>query len=77
MEIDFAPIIENQVRIVAKIQGMALIDLNEKTSEMLETHANLLFDLLDNTMISYEDEDDEGDDETSKKPTPVIDDARY
>ena len=76
MDTDFQPLIENQVKIVAKIQNMALIDLSEKNSEMLENHLNLLFNLCD-LCIAYDDDDDDGEDEPSKKPTPTIDDAKY
>lgn len=74
MDTDFQPLIENQVKIVAKIQNMALVDLSEKNSEMLENHLNLLFNLCD-LCIAYDDDDDD-EDEPSKKPTPLPEDSR-
>jgi len=66
---------ENQIKIVAKIQNMALIDLTEKTSEMLELHMGLLFELLENT-IEIWDEGDEGDGTPTDAPTPQPEDSR-
>jgi hypothetical protein len=70
MDTDLNPLIENQAKIVAKIQNMALVDLTEKTSEMLEIHIGLLFELLENTIIDYEDDDGE-DDAPVNAPTPT------
>jgi Asp-tRNA(Asn)/Glu-tRNA(Gln) amidotransferase C subunit len=75
MDTDLSPLIENQAKIVAKIQNMALIDLTEKTSEMLELHLGLLFELLENT-IEIWDEGDDGDDEPVDKPSPLPEDSR-
>lgn len=75
MDTDLSPLIENQAKIVAKIQNMALIDLTEKTSEMLELHLGLLFELLENT-IEIWDEGDDGDDESIKEPSPLPEDSR-
>jgi hypothetical protein len=75
MDTDLSPLIENQAKIVAKIQNMALIDLTEKTSEMLELHLGLLFELLENT-IEIWDEGDDGDDEPVGKPSPLPEDSR-
>ncbi len=77
METDLSPLIENQVKLVAKIQNMALIDLTEKTSEMLDLHLGLLFELLDNTEIFWDDEDGDEDSEVDKTPTPLPQDAKY
>lgn len=75
MDTDFTPIIENQIKIVAKIQSIVLLDLSEKNSEMLEAHSNLLFDFLDMVIIEYEDDDGE-DDEPVVKPDPVPEDSK-
>jgi Asp-tRNA(Asn)/Glu-tRNA(Gln) amidotransferase C subunit len=75
MELDFTTLTANQIKIVAKIQNMALIDLTEKTSEMLELHLGLLFELLENT-IEIWDEGDDGDDEPVDKPSPLPEDSR-
>lgn len=74
MDTDLSPLIENQAKIVAKIQNMALIDLTEKTSKMLELHLGLLFELLENT-IEIWDEEDDGDDEPVDKPSPLPEDS--
>lgn len=74
MDTDLSPLIENQIKIVAKIQNMALVDLTEKTSEMLELHLGLLFELLENTEIFWDDDD--GDDEPVKEPSPQPEDSR-
>ena len=75
MDTDLSPLIENQTKIVAKIQNMALVDLTEKTSEMLELHLGLLFELLENT-IEIWDEDDGEDDAPVDAPTPTPEDSR-
>jgi hypothetical protein len=77
MDIDFTTLTANQIKIVAKIQNMALIDLTEKTSEMLELHLGLLFELLENTIEIWDDGEDGEDDEAGKKPTPLPEDAKY
>ncbi|QIW88521.1 hypothetical protein [Pseudanabaena phage PA-SR01] len=75
METDFSQLIENQSKIVAKIQNMALVDLTEKTSEMLELHLGLLFELLENTEIFWDDDDGE-DDAPADAPTPTPEDSK-
>jgi hypothetical protein len=75
MELDFTTLTANQIKIVAKIQNMALIDLTEKTSEMLELHLGLLFELLENT-IEIWDEDDGEDDAPVDAPTPAPEDFK-
>jgi hypothetical protein len=77
MATDLSPLIENQVKLVAKIQNMALIDLTEKTSEMLDLHFGLLFELLDNTIEIWDEGDDDEDSEVDKTPTPLPQDAKY
>jgi hypothetical protein len=77
MDTDLSPLIENQAKIVAKIQNMALIDLTEKTSEMLELHLGLLFELLNNTEFFWDEDDGNDDSEVDKTPTPLPQDANY
>lgn len=74
MDTDFTPIIENQIKLIAKAQSLALVDLTEKNSEMVETHLNLLFELYSISEIFYEDDDD-GDDEPVDKPSPLPEDS--
>jgi len=75
METDFSQLIENQSKIVAKIQNMALVDLTEKTSEMLELHLGLLFELLESTIEVWDDDDGE-DDAPADAPPPTPEDSR-
>ena len=75
MDTDFTPIIENQIKLIAKAQNLALVDLTEKNSEMVETHLNLLFELYSISEIFYEDDDDE-DDAPVDAPTPTPEDSR-
>ena len=76
MDTDFTPIIENQIKLISKAQNLALVDLTEKNSEMVETHLNLLFELYSISEIFYEDDDDE-DDAPVDAPTPTPEDAKY
>lgn len=75
MDTDFTPIIENQIKLIAKAQSLALVDLTEKNSEMVETHLNLLFELYSISEIFYEDDDGE-DDEPVKEPSPTPEDSK-
>lgn len=67
MNIDFQQLIENQIKIVAKAQNMTLIELTEKNTELVQTHANLLFELCEFDIV---EDDDEGEDDVINKPTP-------
>ena len=75
MDTDFTPIIENQIKLIAKAQNLALVGLTEKNSEMVETHLNLLFELYSISEIFYEDDDVE-DDVPVDAPTPTPEDSR-
>jgi hypothetical protein len=75
METDLNPIIENQIKLIAKAQNLALIELNEKTSGMVETHLNLLFELYNIAEIFW-DEDDGEDDAPVDAPTPAPEDSK-
>jgi hypothetical protein len=75
MDTDFTPIIENQIKLIAKAQNLALVDLTEKNSEMVETHLNLMFELYSISEIFYEDDDGE-DDAPVDAPTPTPEDSR-
>jgi hypothetical protein len=74
METDLNPIIENQIKLIAKAQNLALIELNEKTSEMVETHLNLLFELYDIAEIFWDDDGE--DDAPVDAPTPTPEDSK-
>ena len=73
--IDFNPLIRNQIQIISKAQAIALVELNEKTTAMLQTHTNILLD-LDSLSESFWD-DDGWEDEPIAKPDPVIGDYKY
>jgi hypothetical protein len=75
METDLSPLIANQAKLVAKAQNLALVDLTEKNSEMVDTHMNLLFTLYEFTEWGYEDDDDD-EDEPVDKPDPVPEDSK-
>jgi len=77
MELDFTTLTENQIKIAEKAQGLALVDLSEKNSELVSEHLGLLFQICDLCIAYEEGDDDEDDEDTTKKPSPVIDDARY
>lgn len=75
MDTDLSPLIANQAKLVAKAQNLALVDLTEKNSEMVDTHMNLLFTLYEFTGWGY-DEDDDEEDEPVVKPDPVPENSR-
>jgi hypothetical protein len=74
MDTDLSLLIENQIKLIAKAQNLALVDLTEKNSEMVETHLNLLFELYGISEVFWDDEDD-GEDEPVDKPDPVPEDT--
>jgi hypothetical protein len=74
MELDFSKLTENQIKIAEKAQGLALVDLSEKNSELVSEHLSLLFQLLEMSEIFWDDEDDE--DEPVDKPDPVPEDSK-
>jgi hypothetical protein len=74
MELDFSKLTENQIKIAEKAQGLALVDLSEKNSELVETHLGLLFQILEISIVYEEDDDDE--DEPVDKPDPVPEDSK-
>ena len=73
MELDFTTLTENQIKIAEKAQGLALVDLSEKNSELVSEHFSILFSLLEMSEIFWDDEDDE--DEPVKKPSPQPEDT--
>jgi len=73
MELDFSKLTENQIKIAEKAQGLALVDLSEKNSELVSEHLSLLFQLLEMSEIFWDDEDDE--DEPVKEPSPQPEDT--
>lgn len=75
MDTDLSPLIANQAKLVAKAQNLALVDLTEKNSEMVDTHMNLLFTLYEFTEWGY-DEDDDDEDEPVVAPTPLPEDSK-
>ena len=75
MDTDLSPLIANQAKLVAKAQNLALVDLTEKNSEMVDTHMNLLFTLYEFTEWGYEEGDD-GEDEPVDAPTPLPEDSK-
>jgi hypothetical protein len=75
MELDFTTLTENQIKIAEKAQGLALVDLSEKNSELVSEHLSILFQLLEISEVFWDDEDDE-DDEPVDKPDPVPEDSR-
>jgi hypothetical protein len=74
MELDFTTLTENQIKIAEKAQGLALVDLSEKNSELVSEHLSLLFQLLEISEVFWDDEDDE--DEPVKEPTPQPEDSK-
>jgi hypothetical protein len=74
MELDFSKLTENQIKIAEKAQGLALVDLSEKNSELVSEHLSLLFSLLEMSEIFWDDED--GEDEPVDKPDPVPEDSK-
>jgi hypothetical protein len=75
MDTDLSLLIENQIKLIAKAQNLALVDLTEKNSEMVETHLNLLFELYGISEVFW-DEDDNDEDEPVDKPDPVPEDSK-
>lgn len=75
MELDFSKLTENQIKIAEKAQGLALLELNEKNSEMVSEHLSLLFQILEISEVFW-DEDDDDEDEPVVKPDPVPEDSR-
>jgi hypothetical protein len=76
MELDFSKLTENQIKIAEKAQGLALVDLSEKNSELVSEHLSLLFQLLEMSEIFW-DEDDDDEDEPVDKPDPVPEDSKH
>ena len=74
MELDFSTLTENQIKIAEKAQGLALVDLSEKNSEMVSEHLSLLFQILEISEVFWDDDDDE--DEPVAKPDPVPEDSK-
>jgi hypothetical protein len=74
MELDFTTLTANQIKIAEKAQGLALVDLSEKNSELVSEHLSLLFQLLEMSEVFWDDEDDE--DEPVDKPDPVPEDSK-
>lgn len=74
MEPDLTNLIANQIKLVEKAQTLAILELNEKTSAVVETHLELLLEALDRSEVFW-DEDD-GDDEPVKEPSPLPEDSR-
>jgi hypothetical protein len=75
MELDFTTLTENQIKIAEKAQGLALVDLSEKNSELVSEHLGLVFSLLEMSEIFWDDEDDD-EDEPVDKPDPVPEDSK-
>ncbi len=75
MDIDFTKLTENQIKIAEKAQGLALVDLSEKNSELVSEHLGLLFSLLEMSEVFW-DEDDDDEDEPVKEPTPQPEDSK-
>lgn len=76
MEPDLTNLIANQIKLVEKAQTLAILELNEKTSVVVETHLELLLEVLDRSEIFW-DGNDEDDSEVDKKPAPLPEDAKY
>ena len=74
MELDFSKLTENQIKIAEKAQGLALVDLSEKNSELVSEHLSLLFQLLEMSEVFWDEDDDE--DEPVDKPDPVPEDSK-
>lgn len=74
MEPDLTNLIANQIKLVEKAQTLAILELNEKTSVVVETHLELLLEVLDRSEIFWDDDD--GEDEPVAKPDPVPEDSR-
>jgi hypothetical protein len=75
MELDFSKLTENQIKIAEKAQGLALVDLSEKNSELVSEHLSLLFQILEMSEVFW-DEDDNDEDEPVDKPDPVPEDSK-
>jgi hypothetical protein len=75
MDIDFTTLTANQIKITEKAQGLALVDLSEKNSELVSEHFSILFQLLEMSEIFW-DEDDDDEDEPVDKPDPVPEDSK-
>jgi hypothetical protein len=75
MELDFSKLTENQIKIAEKAQGLALVDLSEKNSELVSEHLSLLFQILEMSEVFW-DEDDDDEDEPVDKPDPVPEDSK-
>jgi len=64
-------LVNNQMSIVNKVQGLALIELNAEAAKQVDIQVNLLLSLLDAYQeFCWDDDDDDEDD--SKKPSPVL-----
>jgi hypothetical protein len=74
METDFSKLIANQIKIAEKAQSLALLDLNEKNSELVSEHLSLLFQILEMSEVFWDDDDDE--DEPVKEPSPIPEDSK-
>jgi hypothetical protein len=74
MELDFSKLTENQIKIAEKAQGLALVDLSEKNSELVSEHLSLLFQLLEMSEVFWDEDDDE--DEPVKEPSPQPEDSK-
>ncbi len=75
MELDFSKLTENQIKIAEKAQGLALLDLSEKNSEMVSEHLSLLFQILEISEVFW-DEDGDDEDEPVKEPAPQPEDSK-
>jgi hypothetical protein len=75
MELDFSKLTENQIKIAEKAQGLALVDLSEKNSDLVSEHLSLLFQILEMSEVFW-DEDDNDEDEPVDKPDPVPEDSK-
>jgi hypothetical protein len=74
MELDFTTLTANQIKIAEKAQGLALVDLSEKNSELVSEHLSLLFQLLEMSEVFWDGEDDD-EDEPVKEPAPQPEDT--
>jgi hypothetical protein len=74
MDIDFTTLTANQIKIAEKAQGLALVDLSEKNSELVSEHLSLLFQLLEMSEVFWDEDDDE--DEPVKEPSPQPEDSK-
>jgi hypothetical protein len=74
MDIDFTTLTANQIKIAEKAQGLALVDLSEKNSELVSEHLSILFQLLEMSEVFWDEDDDEG--EPVKEPSPQPEDSK-